>query len=779
MLKVLKIFTLSIIAFSIHFNSYCINITPKKVAFVYSYDENNSSYINLQPEILKQFKYNNLPIQALTYFLNCEVYNAEKEIEVINDILNSISEHSPDLIILIGDQASYSAMVSNNPILKSTPVILLSVKFLNRDLFKLFNNHRVYCLGETPDFYKNIKFIEQLMGEKVNIEMNFDFTSLGKSSFRELNKQIDTTKWEIIFYLYQHPDYFVNGENEFNEIGKRYYDTYMSYQLDSNRQRKNKLSSEETKIYMFPYRYIQGYHIFNHFLYDNENIFLLDKMDISSEIICLFSQNPTFSCIREVFNNGTTVVGGYLSTSRIVARECVSLSIDIFSNKTNIPKYSELSKEYVLDWDIFKKFDKLDKSRIPKDIYIINRLFYEKYLAFIISVGVLFVILLVFAIIYLITISRENKIQKINLQLLKAGHNKLSIAIRGSDSATWSYENGTIYFDNNVAEISSEFEQEMSFDQLKAFVHPDDTNILNILKVNLTSKNHSENTEFKNQIRFYSQKDCGYIWTEFRYCFIHNKNKNDIIAGLIMNVQEAKEREEELIKARNFAEKAELKQSFLANMSHEIRTPLNSIVGFSNLLSSNESFSFEEKQIFTKNINDNKDLLLAIINEVIEISKIESKHAPFNYEEIEINTFIKECYDRNILLINKDLEFRIHTLNNSDNISFFSDKTRLIQVVSNLIENSNKFTKNGFIEIGCQWDEVNEEIIIYVEDSGKGIPEDQYKIIFNRFYKIDPFSQGTGLGLSLCDAIVKELNGRIELESTLNVGSKFKIILNA
>lgn len=100
-------------------------------------------------------------------------------------------------------------------------------------------------------------------------------------------------------------------------------------------------------------------------------------------------------------------------------------------------------------------------------------------------------------------------------------------------------------------------------------------------------------------------------------------------------------------------------------------------------------------------------------------------------------------------------------------------------MVSNLIENSNKFTKNGFIEIGCQWDEVNEEIIIYVEDSGKGIPEDQYKIIFNRFYKIDPFSQGTGLGLSLCDAIVKELNGRIELESTLNVGSKFKIILNA
>lgn len=551
----------------------------------------------------------------------------------------------------------------------------------------------------------------------------------------------------------------------------------ISQVADSLEYQKLKYNPQESKINVFPYRYLQSLQIFHHFLNkkNSQQIFLLDKMDITSKSVCFINSNPVFSCIREGFNDDNNVIGGYLTTNEIEAYQCVGLVEDIINKKKDIPYYQELDKEYVIDWNIFKLQNELNKKDIPSYVKIINQSFYEKNKTSIIVVGVMFLFIFILSFFIFIKTSAINKKQRISIKLLEEGHQRLLTAIKGSNSSTWSYEDDKIIFDENITNIFPYSTNPVSFETLLKGIHPEDIKSFNALKYNILTKHNSEE-EFKHQLRIYCKsKEC-YQWVEIRYCFVHNNNK-EVVAGLMIDIQDAKMHEIELIEAKKMAEQAELKQSFLANMSHEIRTPLNTIVGFSDLLASDEEYTPEEKDEFIKTINRNNDLLLNIINEVLEISRIESKQVEFKIKEIEINSFIRECYLNNKLTIKPELDFISKSPEDTPNIYFNADKLRLSQVVTNLIKNANKFTTKGYIELGWNWDNSKEDLTIYVKDTGKGIPEKELKMIFNRFYKVDEFAQGTGLGLSICEIIVKELNGEIKVHSQVDQGSVFSIVL--
>lgn len=211
---------------------------------------------------------------------------------------------------------------------------------------------------------------------------------------------------------------------------------------------------------------------------------------------------------------------------------------------------------------------------------------------------------------------------------------------------------------------------------------------------------------------------------------------------MLQNIQELKDHEQELIESRELAEQAELKQSFLNNMSHEIRTPLNAIVGFSDMLANEPEFSNEERQEFVDIINTNTKLLLKLVGDVLELSRIESGNLSFTFQRESVCRLLDDVYQTHSLLIRPPLQFLKDFP--PEDVQVNVDPMRLTQVLTNFLNNANKFTKGGSIRLGYCCPSGMSEVHLYVEDTGIGIPHSEQKMIFERFYKRSEFPKASG-----------------------------------
>jgi signal transduction histidine kinase len=229
----------------------------------------------------------------------------------------------------------------------------------------------------------------------------------------------------------------------------------------------------------------------------------------------------------------------------------------------------------------------------------------------------------------------------------------------------------------------------------------------------------------------------------------------------------------ELQAAKEKAEQSDkLKSAFLANMSHEIRTPLNAIVGFSELLSGTKNTS--EKTEYNHIIHNNNKLLLRLIGDILDLSKIESGIIELNYEEYDFSTIFDEVYCYfNQKMANSNVELILDNPYKKCIVNL--DKNRTTQVLTNFLTNAIKYTPSGSIKMGYQYE--NNGIKIYVKDSGIGIAKEKQDRVFARFEKLDNFAQGTGLGLSICKAITDIQKGKIGFMSEKDKGSTFWVWL--
>ena len=243
-----------------------------------------------------------------------------------------------------------------------------------------------------------------------------------------------------------------------------------------------------------------------------------------------------------------------------------------------------------------------------------------------------------------------------------------------------------------------------------------------------------------------------------------------LLVGGSLLIDERKKMEEELLKAKEAAEISNhLKSAFLANMSHEIRTPLNAIVGFSNVLAYTEDEN--ERQEYIKIIENNNTLLLQLIGDILDLSKIEAGVFEFVYSKVNLNVLLMEVI-RAARLRLKDDSVVVEFVECLPECVICSDVNRLMQVMNNLITNAIKFTTKGSIRVGYRLRE-DESLYFYVSDTGCGIPADKLKEVFGRFVKLNSFQQGTGLGLSICESIVTRLGGQIGVMSEVGQGSTF------
>ncbi len=270
--------------------------------------------------------------------------------------------------------------------------------------------------------------------------------------------------------------------------------------------------------------------------------------------------------------------------------------------------------------------------------------------------------------------------------------------------------------------------------------------------------------------------DGRYEWWEFRSTAYDGLTADIpyMVLGVCQSIQRYKNTEDELIAARDRALQADkLKSAFLANMSHEIRTPLNAIVGFSDLLKDLDAFSPEEVQQFVETINSNCTLLLALINDILDLSRIESGTMDFQFSSYNLTFIMQQVYDSQRLSMPEGVELRTDFPEGAGK-DIITDSVRLKQVVNNLINNAKKFTTKGSITFGYNVEEPG-YTTVFVEDTGAGISDEDQKHIFERFYKADSFTQGAGLGLSICQTIVERLDGTITVTSKPGEGTRFEV----
>lgn len=359
-----------------------------------------------------------------------------------------------------------------------------------------------------------------------------------------------------------------------------------------------------------------------------------------------------------------------------------------------------------------------------------------------------------------------NKIRKANARLLEKDR-RIKLALKVGGIRITEYNRKT----NKCTVLEGDYSEKsvMTVDYIISHVHPDDKEQFSRLMENVQrGLVPSDPQIFRFNIA---------IRNQWRYIQIYLTNVRDVAGNIVRTIATHTDITDRVLASmalkveKEKAQKADyLKSEFLANMSHEIRTPLNAIIGFSDVISQ-KIVSEKDVEECSALIHKNSDMLLNLINDILDLSRIESGELDIENNEFDLTDIIRGLYlsiksthsDDSKVDFRMSLPYSICLVN--------TDRRRVLQILTNFVTNAFKYTEEGHILIG--YEKEDNGIRLYVEDTGKGLPEDSKDSVFSRFEKLGSHKQGTGLGLSICKAIVEHMNGRIGVDSEKGKGSTF------
>jgi signal transduction histidine kinase len=737
---------------------------------MYSSSPYYDCYGNFEELLRQEFRKQGIEPVFNKFYLDFNTVDPKEGIKNMEAYLEIIKDKPVALILTVGDQAASALFNTRHRLLSSVPVVACNVHFPDEKLIKEYERRKVYVLRDAPDFQRNIDFIKSLRPQVgIDVIYNIDLTPLGCKSFDLLTRFADRKEMRLLgcgSAFSVEPEY-----KELQEMVEHY--NLMPARAGSH------VGKDEITISLCPFRYTKGTSLFVDMEKSKsgqkKEVFLLDKFDQMSLPITKALNIPSFSCIRQGFGEDAKIVGGYMATDEISARTAADFSVRLMNKeKIGMPKIRDMEKEYVLDWTYFSAYADFDVENVPEDVRIINYSFYDRYRNELYFLTGLFILAFILVLVSWLRIRRRSREERKNLEMLEEIHKRLTLSMDGGRVALWDIQGENIEFDENYTRLVGMEQRTFVRTDFLKYAYPDDVSLLNSLYETL----HQSTDMHVRRVRF-SFSEENYRWYELRCRSLKDAKGRIMLAGVMQDIQLQVEREEQLIQAKQMAENAELKQSFLNNMSHEIRTPLNAIVGFTNLLvgEGGDEIEPEEKKAMLEIINRNNELLLKLVNDVVEISRLDSGNLDLEIKEWNMTTVVKEIYMAYQALIKPSLQFHL-VLDESLSLPVSIDRMRFIQVISNFLNNADKFTRSGSVTLGCSVDKERRKVSVYVQDTGKGIDEKEFMMIFDRFYKTDEFEQGSGLGLSICKVIIERLCGHIEVQSEVGKGSRFTVILS-
>ncbi len=726
----------------------------RRIALIHSFEPGYPPAAKALELLQKEFSLLGLDCDVREYYLDCDRYMEEAENLRMAGFVDDLSAWGAELIAVLDDQAAYALMACRHPLAHEIPVVFSGVNYPNISLLLQYPNITGYA--DTPDYLRTIRMIESIMGKSRICLMNGQ-VFLDRKIWHALNEQCRGQGFAIVTST--EGAYFA---------GSSYHRVRERETISPILKRQNiDVLLDTTKIVRMTSDSIAIRHLM--WLGRGDNTLLLyTKRDYTTKRVGMLFDNPTFQTINEGFGFADYLLGGYFTPLESQIRYMATSIKERLEGRMPRQQVTECAKQYVLNWHVLQKYG-IPLESIPAEYTVMYIPFSERY-RYPILIGSILGAVFVLTVIVLLSFSllRERRRKREALRNLLYEHETLCLAIEGNSTYAWRLEGDSVSCDSQFCELIHHRPGRLLLDEITPYIHPDD---LPAFRKNIATRH--ERTHHKGQYR------CNFTgefqWWEFSYNTIHTPGHAPIIAGLLQNIQELKDHEQELIESRELAEQAELKQSFLNNMSHEIRTPLNAIVGFSDMLANEPEFSNEERQEFVDIINTNTKLLLKLVGDVLELSRIESGNLSFTFQRESVCRLLDDVYQTHSLLIRPPLQFLKDFP--PEDVQVNVDPMRLTQVLTNFLNNANKFTKGGSIRLGYCCPSGMSEVHLYVEDTGIGIPHSEQKMIFERFYKRSEFSQGVGLGLSICVLIVEKMGGRIELQSEEGRGSRFTVVL--
>ena len=731
-------------------NSCERSTTEKRILIVQSYEPDFQAYKDIEEAFKKGFQKEGIPASIFTFYLNCEAYQSLEEKQRIYTELNTLSLWKPDIIIVNDDQATYSLLACEHPLLDSVPIVFTGVNYPNIPLIQKYPN--VSGFWDKPDYRKNVELIERIMGKCVIVRVS-DSTALDKKILKDMDEQIKGLCSKARPDYLKYPQYSSPSDKKRSSSLVRFpkvpFDS-LYIQTIQPRTSSNLIWGLGTSTY--------------------NKAYLATKRDYTSIALGRFCSFPSFSAINESVGYDGDFIGGYMTPVESQTQEALRRAASILKGTpaNSFPQITESAKNYLFDYPTLNKWG-IDWKELPQNSIFLNMPFVVRYQTYIILCGILLTLFILWTLFYQrVQYRREASHKKQAQESLRKEKEFLSLALESGDIFAFRYSNGVFEFDHDFYKSLDMPIKPITSTQFQESIHPED-------REDFIQHKHLLDTGFPSRKitrRRYNFNGKGHIWWEFRYAQAKNgqdSTRNNVgVNGLCLNIQQSKEVEEYLIKARIRAEEADqMKSAFLANMSHEIRTPLNAIVGFSTLIS--ESEDKEEIKEFAKIIHANNELLLNLINDILDMSKIEAGILDFLYTEVEINELIQTLWRSYRFKIKEGVEFRTELP--AESYIIHTERNRLSQVLANFINNACKYTFEGMITIG--YEIRKDDIYFFVTDTGKGIAEENISRVFDRFAKLDSFTQGTGLGLSICELIIKHLGGEIGVESSVGKGSTF------
>ena len=726
----------------------------RRIALIHSFEPGYPPAAKALELLQKEFSLLGLDCDVREYYLDCDRYMEEAENLRMAGFVDDLSAWGAELIAVLDDQAAYALMACRHPLAHEIPVVFSGVNYPNISLLLQYPNITGYA--DTPDYLRTIRMIESIMGKSRICLMNGQ-VFLDRKIWHALNEQCRGQGFAIVTST--EGAYFAGSSYPRGRERETISPILKRQNID--------VLLDTTKIVRMTSDSIAIRHLM--WLGRGDNTLLLyTKRDYTTKRVGMLFDNPTFQTINEGFGFADYLLGGYFTPLESQIRYMATGIKERLEGRMPRQQVTECAKQYVLNWHVLQKYG-IPLESIPAEYTVMYIPFSERY-RYPILIGSILGAVFVLTVIVLLSFSllRERRRKREALRNLLYEHETLCLAIEGNSTYAWRLEGDSVSCDSQFCELIHHRPGRLLLDEITPYIHPDD---LPAFRKNIAARH--ERTHHKGQYR------CNFTgefqWWEFSYNTIHTPGHAPIIAGLLQNIQELKDHEQELIESRELAEQAELKQSFLNNMSHEIRTPLNAIVGFSDMLANEPEFSNEERQEFVDIINTNTKLLLKLVGDVLELSRIESGNLSFTFQRESVCRLLDDVYQTHSLLIRPPLQFLKDFP--PEDVQVNVDPMRLTQVLTNFLNNANKFTKGGSIRLGYCCPSGMSEVHLYVEDTGIGIPHSEQKMIFERFYKRSEFSQGVGLGLSICVLIVEKMGGRIELQSEEGRGSRFTVVL--